>query len=54
MNEEINMDELEEIETPHCWNCDTNIPPLYINHESNGDRAKSTTCLECYKEEYLK
>tara|TARA_R110000851_G_scaffold309845_1_gene469424 strand:+ start:152 stop:322 length:171 start_codon:yes stop_codon:yes gene_type:complete len=51
--EEINMDELELIGTPHCWNCDTNIPPLYVNHEVNGDRERATTCLKCYAEEYL-
>ena len=47
------LDELELIGTPHCWNCDTNIPPLYVNHEVNGDRERATTCLKCYAEEYL-
>ena len=48
---EINMDELKEIELPECWNCNTNVPPLYINCGSSGNRAKATTCLECYIEE---
>ena len=49
---EINMDELELIEAPCCWNCDTHVPPLYINHESNGSGKRAVTCLKCYMEEY--
>ena len=51
MKEEINIDELELIEKPRCWNCDTGITPLYINYEVSGDRERATTCLPCYKEE---
>ena len=50
-NEEVNMDELELIETPYCWNCTTYDRPLYIDHTVSGDREKATTCLPCYKEE---
>ena len=45
------MDELELIKSPSCWNCGTDVPPLYINHEIMGDRERTITCLKCYKEE---
>ena len=51
MSDEINMDELLQIESPSCWNCGTQVSPLYIDYGVSGDRERATTCLECYKEE---
>jgi len=50
MKAEINMDELLQIESPSCWNCGTEVSPLYIDYGVNGDRERATTCLPCYKE----